>query len=71
MREEMIFEIVKHVAVLSTRGKWNLELNIVKWRDNEPKLDIRTWNEDHTKCGKGITLTKEEAKALIEGLGQK
>lgn len=68
MREEMIFEIVKHVAVLSTRGKWNLELNVVKWRDNEPKLDIRTWNEDHTKCGKGITLTEEEAKALVAGL---
>lgn len=71
MREEMIFEIVKYVAVLSTRGTWNLELNIVKWRDNEPKTDIRTWNEDHTKCGKGITLTEEEAKALVEGLEQK
>lgn len=30
----------------------------------EDKLDIRDWNEDMTKCGKGISLTEEEAGNL-------
>lgn len=68
MRNEISCEITEKVAVLSQRGTWTLELNIVKWGDNEPKIDIRTWNEDHAKCGKGITLTKGEAKALVSAL---
>ena len=62
------YKIIDRVAVLSTKNTWTLELNIVKWGDNTPKFDIRTWNEDHTKCGKGITLTDEEAQALVAAL---
>lgn len=28
--------------------------------------DIRDWAPEHEKMGKGITLTDEEAKALLE-----
>lgn len=62
------YKITEHLAVLSAKNKWTLELNRVKWGENAVKLDIRTWNEDHTKCGKGITLTDEEAKLLISAL---
>jgi len=62
------YKIIDRVAVLSTKNTWTLELNIVKWGDNAPKFDIRTWNEDHTKCGKGITLTDEEAQALVAAM---
>jgi len=31
-------------------------------------LDIRTWAPDHEKMGKGITISKTEAKALREML---
>ena len=62
------YKIIQHLAVLSAKNKWKLELNRVKWGENATKLDIRTWNEDHTKCGKGITLTDEEAKLLISAL---
>ncbi len=65
------FEIVKHIATLHTSPSgWAKELNIVKWGDNEPTLDVRPWNPDHTKMSKGISLTKEEAKALIPALTQ-
>lgn len=62
----MEFEIVEHIANLSSKSAkgWTKELNIVKWGENNPKLDIRTWNEDHTRCGKGITLDEEEASIL-------
>lgn len=62
------YKIVDTIAILSHKNAWTLELNIVKWGENSPKLDIRTWNEDHSKCGKGITLTDEEARTLISVL---
>jgi hypothetical protein len=61
------FEIKKHIGVLSTSPKgWNLELNLVQWNDNKPKYDIRSWDKDHQKMGKGVTLTDEELKMLKE-----
>ena len=66
-REEIKFEIVEHIADLQegSRG-WMTELNIVAWGTNAPKFDLRSWNEDHTKCGKGITLGMDAMYALAE-----
>lgn len=61
------FEIIKNIAVLSVGSKgWKKELNLISWNNNEPKYDIREWSPDHTKMGKGITLTKEELLMLKE-----
>ena len=61
------FEIKKHIGVLSTSPKgWNLELNLVQWNENKPKYDLRSWDQEHKKMGKGITLTDEELKMLKE-----
>lgn len=62
---EVKFEIVKNIGVISegTKG-WKKEINIVKWNDRNPKVDIRDWDESHTKMGKGITLNKEETIEL-------
>ncbi|HHW32036.1 MAG TPA: hypothetical protein GXX20_10260 [Clostridiaceae bacterium] len=59
------FEIIKNIGVISegTKG-WKKEINIVKWNDRNPKVDIRDWDESHTKMGKGITLDKEETIEL-------
>lgn len=62
------YKITEHIATISQRGEWYLELNRVKWNNKEEKLDIRAWNADHTKCGKGITMTEDEAKALKDAL---
>ena len=62
---EIKYEIVKEIAVLSESTKgWNRELNLVSWNDREPKYDLRDWAPDHTKMGKGITLSKDELLAL-------
>lgn len=45
------------------------ELNLISWNDAAPKYDIRDWAPEHEKMGKGITLTKEEAKSLLKLLG--
>lgn len=43
---------------------WHKELNLVKWGDNPPKYDLRSWNEDREKMGKGLTFSKEELELL-------
>ena len=50
-----------------SRG-YHLELNLVKWGENEPKYALRRWNDDRSKMTKGITLTKEELLTLQDEL---
>ena len=65
------FEIKQKIACLSTEPRgWTKELNLISWGGNEPKYDIRAWNEDHTKMSKGITLSKEELTVLHEVLDE-
>ena len=64
---EIKYEIIQTIAVLSTSASgWSKELNLISWNDREPKYDLRDWSADHTKMGKGVTLTKEELSALKE-----
>ena len=60
------YEVIEEITKLSEDKKWNLELNLVSWYGNESKYDIRSWNDDKTKLGKGITLTKKEMNNLRE-----
>lgn len=65
-KSEIKFSITKKIGVLSESSKgWHKELNLVSWNDRDPKYDIRDWDPDHQKMGKGITLTDDEAKALF------
>ncbi len=62
---EFKYEIVENVGVISSGARgWNKELNFISWNDREPKFDIRDWTEDHSRMGKGVSLTKEELIAL-------
>jgi hypothetical protein len=64
---EIKYEIIKTITVLSTSASgWSKELNLISWNDREPKYDLRDWSADHTKMGKGVTLTKDELLALKE-----
>jgi len=64
---ELKFEITKTLGVLSENAKgWTKELNMVSWNEREPKYDLREWSPDHTRMGKGITLTEEEVTILTK-----
>lgn len=54
------FEIEEKLGVLSERTGWTKEINIVSWNNRQAKADIREWDEEHQKMGKGITLSEEE-----------
>ena len=63
------FKIERALAALGPSGKdWAVELNLVSWNGREPKLDVRSWDPTHTRMGKGIALTREEAERLRDAL---
>ena len=63
--KEIKKEIVRHIGVISesTRG-WQLELNMVRWDNGEPKLDLHVWSPDHEKCSTRGTFPREVGRAL-------
>ena len=64
---EIKSEVVKEIGILSTsKSNWNREVNVIRWNDGKPKLDIRDWAPEHERAGKGITLTAEEVAVLKE-----
>jgi hypothetical protein len=63
------FQIKKELGVLSEGSKgWQKEINLVSWNDRKPKIDIREWDGEHVKMGKGITLNKAELLKMKEFL---
>ena len=61
------FEIVEQLCVLKDRKPaWDLELNLVSWNGREPVYDIREWDADHSRCGKGVTMDLETLKKLVD-----
>ena len=69
---EIKFEIIQNIGIISESSKgWTKELNLISWNGREPKYDIRDWDPDHQKMGKGVTLSKEELgrlKELLDGM---
>lgn len=65
---EFKYEIVERIAILSENGKWTKELNKVSWNDRPAKYDLRDWNHEEGKMGKGVTLTDVEIRNLKEVL---
>lgn len=65
------FEIIDKIVVISTeKNGWTKELNLVSFNDAPPKYDLRTWDPDHIKMGKGVTLSKEEIEKLKDALAE-
>lgn len=65
------YEITEELAVLSESARgWTKEINMVSWNDRDPKIDIREWSPEHERMGKGVTLSKEEAKILRDVLNK-
>jgi len=69
--QEFKYEITKELGVLSESNKgWRKELNLISWNGAAPKYDLREWAPNHEKMGKGVTLSEDEAKALLELLAK-
>lgn len=73
MARGFTFDIKEHLGVITStiRGRkegdmWQKEVNIVAWNKGLPKIDIRDWDESHERMSKGITLSEEEAREVME-----
>lgn len=66
MENSIDFSIEKSIGVISENVKsgWKKEVNLISWMGNTAKIDIRDWSPDHSKMGKGVTLTGDETKKL-------
>jgi len=65
------YEIKETIGVLSESAKgWKKELNLISWNDKEPKYDLRDWDAEYKKMGKGVTLSVEELRKLKEMLNE-
>jgi hypothetical protein len=59
------FEIIENFGMLSESARgWKMELNLVSWNEREAKYDIREWSPERDKMGKGVTMNREQLKAL-------
>ena len=62
---ELKYEIIQNIGILSeNKNGWIKEVNLISWNGGEPKYDIRSWNSDHTRIGKGVTLSADEFSRL-------
>ena len=57
---EFKYEIIERIAILAKKGDWTKELNVVSFNDRPAKYDLRDWNHEKGRMGKGATLTVEE-----------
>jgi len=71
--DEIKFETLEKIGVISQNGNTTTELRLMTWNDGDPKYDIRSfWTDDKgiEKCGKGIRLTKDELATLAKLIGK-
>jgi hypothetical protein len=69
-KDDFKYEIIDELGIISEKSKgWQREFNRISWNDKEPKYDIRDWDGDHQKMGKGITLSESEMRKLYELFG--
>ena len=67
--KNITFRMEKPIAVLSRNERgYTKEINLVSWNGADPKYDIRNWHPDRQKCGKGITLTKDEIITFMDAM---
>ena len=50
---EFKYEIIERIAILSGTGEWTKELNKISWNDRPVKYDLRDWNQEKNRMGKG------------------
>ena len=64
-RKELKFDVFFDLGTLSESSNgWCKKLTRVIWNEDEPKYDIRAWDSELKKMGKGITLTEKELRTL-------
>lgn len=68
-RDSITYEVKEIIGVLETKESgWRKEVTLTSWNGGTPKIDIREWDPNHMRCGRGLTLPEEEARRMTEML---
>ena len=67
MEKNISYRTISVLAVLRNNSGYTKELRVVSWNDGAPKLDLHEWTPEG-RCCKGVTLTDDEGRALLQGL---
>lgn len=60
MAKDLENKIVREIGILSTSSSgWDKVLTLNSWNGAELKYDLRAWNIDRDRCGKGVTNYKQ------------
>ena len=66
---DVTFDIIEEIGIISTQDTgWTREINLVRWNGGVAKYDIRDWDPYHQRMSKGITLTEEEMRRLLNAM---
>lgn len=70
--DDIRVHVIEEIAVLSEDDRgWKRKLTLTQWNGNPAKLDIRSWNEDNSRCSRGLTFTDEEMRNLVEAMDER
>lgn len=70
--DRFVYEIKEHIAILGTNERgWTKEVNLVSFRGDSPKIDLREWSPDHNYMGKGFRMTEEEAATMAAAIADR
>ena len=66
---DVTFEIMEEIGIINTQDTgWTREINLVRWNGGAAKYDIRDWDPHHERMSKGITLTEEEMRRMLNAM---
>ena len=60
------YEIIKNLGVIYNNNNYTLEVNLISYCGNPPKIDIRKWNRNKDTMQKGLTFNDSEVDSLID-----
>lgn len=66
MNVKVDYELKEHLSTLREfkNGRSTIEVNVISFGGQEPKMDIRKWDRETNRMQKGITLSMNEAASL-------
>lgn len=66
---DVTYEILEEIGIISTQDTgWTREINLVRWNGGVAKYDIRDWDPYHERMSKGITLTEDEMRRMLNAM---
>lgn len=65
------YQITKHIGEISRSddGRYTKEVNLIRFSGGAEKIDIRKWDKERDRMGKGIAVDFSELETLKQLLG--